>query len=252
MPDIVRVLQAFESLFDTIRQDVAKLSDRMESVEEIRTAVTTLQDSVCELRHEIRSNQGSQGTANGHSGTNGEYGLDGLAPVSIPDDSKQKDLYLETDQSRSSREMRRGNSFLDDGGSVSSRRQSMIEQGRARSLKEMNMSETEEVAARKARISFMRKQVKTSWVSEANVDLATAFNKFKKGRLIGVMGDLVTIIFGIRRRNPTLGIDGSRLVHPSSPWHAFSESLSGSLLIYCAFMVPVQLTFWNIDDPCWV
>ena len=55
---------------------------------------------------------------------------------------------------------------------------------------------------------------------------------------------------GIRERNLVRGIQGSKLVDPFSPFHSTLELFLAFLLVYCAFAVPIQLSFWNSDDPC--
>mmetsp|Transcript_21267 Transcript_21267/g.44670 ORF Transcript_21267/g.44670 Transcript_21267/m.44670 type:complete len:393 (+) Transcript_21267:2-1180(+) len=63
-------------------------------------------------------------------------------------------------------------------------------------------------------------------------------------------GHVLRIIFGIQPRNDAKGILGSKLIYPFSPFHVGVEIVCGFLLLYSAFIVPIQLSFWNSSDPC--
>ena len=54
-------------------------------------------------------------------------------------------------------------------------------------------------------------------------------------------------VAGISRSEPQKGIDGSRLIHPSSPLFIFWESVTGVTLIITAYLVPMHLSIWNDD-----
>mmetsp|Transcript_37941 Transcript_37941/g.100971 ORF Transcript_37941/g.100971 Transcript_37941/m.100971 type:complete len:431 (+) Transcript_37941:34-1326(+) len=55
---------------------------------------------------------------------------------------------------------------------------------------------------------------------------------------------------GIRPANVRLGLEGSRIIHPSSPFMIGYILLSGLVLLYTAAVVPVQQFMWSNDDPC--
>uniref|UniRef100_A0A7S0M770 Ion transport domain-containing protein n=1 Tax=Cryptomonas curvata TaxID=233186 RepID=A0A7S0M770_9CRYP len=57
-------------------------------------------------------------------------------------------------------------------------------------------------------------------------------------------------VFGICESDARLGVEGSRLIHPNSPFMRGVVVLSGLFLIYTSAVVPVQLFMWNYDDPC--
>jgi len=57
-------------------------------------------------------------------------------------------------------------------------------------------------------------------------------------------------LFGIGEPDKRRGFQGSRVIHPASPFFSGLVILSGLLLIYTAAVVPVQLFMWNYDKPC--
>ena len=62
--------------------------------------------------------------------------------------------------------------------------------------------------------------------------------------------DLLRVIFGIEEYQPERGIQGSKLIHPSSNFNTCHETVSILLLICTVVIVPLQLSFWNSDDIC--
>ena len=80
--------------------------------------------------------------------------------------------------------------------------------------------------------------------------LSEVWYKVRQCDLRGLKRDFFFHFLGIRERNLVRGIQGSKLIDPFSPFHSAVELFLAFLLIYCAFIVPVQLSFWNSDDPC--
>ena len=52
-------------------------------------------------------------------------------------------------------------------------------------------------------------------------------------------------VAGISRSEPQKGIDGSRLIHPSSPLFSFWDGITGACLIITAYLVPIHLSIWD-------
>ena len=104
--------------------------------------------------------------------------------------------------------------------------------------------------ARRARLRALRKRYEQE--TEGVVSLKSLLRKLGRCQMGSLARDFAKTALGIRERNTALGIEGSRLIEPTSPFNASFEIVSAMMLVYSAFMVPVQLTFWNVDDPCWV
>ena len=62
--------------------------------------------------------------------------------------------------------------------------------------------------------------------------------------------DFLRVVFGIQEGQPSHGIDGSTIIHPSSPFHTCVETACVLLLIATVFVVPMELSFWSMDDSC--
>jgi hypothetical protein len=69
--------------------------------------------------------------------------------------------------------------------------------------------------------------------------------------LRAVLGrDILRTIFGVQGPRPERCEPGSRLVHPSSPFHTGFETACVLLLISTILLVPLELSFWSRDDLC--
>ena len=62
--------------------------------------------------------------------------------------------------------------------------------------------------------------------------------------------DFLRIIFGIEEGQPERGFEGSNLIHPSSNFNTYFETVCVLLLICTVVIVPLQLSFWNSNDIC--
>jgi hypothetical protein len=62
--------------------------------------------------------------------------------------------------------------------------------------------------------------------------------------------DFLQGVFGIQKSQPSQGIDGSGLIHPSSLFHTCFETLCVALLVCTIFVVPLELSFWSTDEFC--
>ena len=62
--------------------------------------------------------------------------------------------------------------------------------------------------------------------------------------------ELVATVFGIQESKAVDGGEGSRLIHPASPFHTCIETLCVALLISTILIVPLELSFWIKDDMC--
>jgi len=56
--------------------------------------------------------------------------------------------------------------------------------------------------------------------------------------------------FGICAGDRRMGKNGSRLIHPLSPFMQGEVLVCGLLLLYTAIVAPVQICMWAYDDPC--
>ncbi len=101
--------------------------------------------------------------------------------------------------------------------------------------------------ARKIRLKFMRQRIEDVADSSSMNEIS---HKLRHCDIRGLKRDFFHHILGIRERNLVRGIQGSKLIDPFSPFHSSVELFLAVLLVYCAFVVPVQLSFWNSDDPC--
>ena len=64
--------------------------------------------------------------------------------------------------------------------------------------------------------------------------------------------DFLAGVFGVQESQPRHGIDGSRIIHPSSLFHTCFETLCIAFLVSTIFVVPLELSFWSTNEFCQV
>ena len=255
------------NLVSTIKLEVSKLSIGIEAIADLKQNVLTIQDDICHIKESLETlKKAAHSTKLNGIDTKqndcidngavakGEYtamanGKNDHRPIYLkPTANGAPDSIVishgaDKIDRRCSAEFESG----DYARNVLKQLTAPEDEGSRRSVEHIS---DDHDSARRARLVALRRRFEQE--QEGVISLSSLLSKLRKGELGSMGRDFARTVFGIRPRNTALGIEGSRLILPTSPFHACFEIVSAGMLVYSAFMVPIQLTFWNVDDPCWV
>ena len=115
----------------------------------------------------------------------------------------------------------------------------------------LSMQLSPEVANKKARLQRIHSRL--IMLNPKTVTFEYVWTHLWSPRLRQVLWtDFLQGVFGIQESQPSQGIDGSRIIHPSSLFHTCFETLCVALLVSTIFVAPLELSFWSTDDFCQV
>ena len=269
-----------KNILSTIKSEVSKLAKGMEAIEDMRTSIVQLGDDVRCIKTIIQTLLTTTETENGfpkvvnskvtllksragfdatndiletpkiksNGNSNGKIISHDKNSLDHSNYSEKDTIHLEKNGDLMKEALRLPQDFESQCGHKSAL-QMLSAQAINSSRRSAEQIADDHSSLRRARLAALRRRFEQE--TEGIVSVSSLFRKLGKCELRSLGRDFARSVFGIRPRNTALGIEGSRLIEPTSPFHAAFEILSACMLVYSAFIVPIQLTFWNVDDPCW-